>query len=68
MGRITFVTNNDVVVEKMDRCFDVVTVTPNSSRVGKGNYELLILDSRSERDIRATIRNIYKRDMVNTGT
>lgn len=68
MNRVILVTGRDEVIEKLDKIFQIATVTPNSSEVGKGNYQVLLMDSRSKDDMRTEIRNIYEREGINTGT
>ena len=67
MNRLVFVTDKDNIIKRLDETFKIVVVTPNSSEVGKGNYQVLIMDSRSEDDMRTEIRNIYERKGINTG-
>jgi len=68
MNKVVIVTGRPGVIEELDQIFDVVTVTPNSRKVGTGNFEVLIMDSRLKRDIRTEIHNVYKRKTINTGT
>lgn len=60
MNSITVKVGYESLIEEADKEYDVVVVTPNSSDLGAGQYELLIMDTRSKNEIRLAFRNIYK--------
>jgi len=60
MNSITVKVQYEELIRTADKEYDVVCVTPNSSDLDAGQYELLIMDTRSKNDMRIAFRNIYK--------
>lgn len=60
MNSITVKVGYESLIKEADEEYDVVVVTPNSCDLDAGQYELLIMDSRSKNDMRLAFRNIYK--------